>query len=408
MKYLENLNLHVFGLLCSNCILNNCGTTLSDQEDMQLPGLSSDVSADRDGSDAMALPSETDGFDLSDTPTEGSDSLADTASFEEQPNGSGQDLDTGPPLDGSDGSVACNANIECINVTGRVIDADGLGSAVPFGMLVTCEVSGTNEVALDASLWQYGGQTESAFFVSGQRRIQFVPGLPEPQLIRVRTACGATAETTLNVAPPTHETLIVGSWSASLPETTWDADLYVRRDAGDCWNNPAAVMVAWSPEQRLDWGIQGRDSDDPHAGPDARWLPAYESVRCDAPNPSETWEISLRMPLERPSETLSVRLRIWASGELVADELRALNPAFAGKRWWSVGFFNPLIGWSPVEQILADRPMCDSICGGGGSAWPEACNGVDDDCNGTVDDGACTTGICAYIPTLDRFQCVAP
>lgn len=324
-------------------------------------------------------------------------------------------IDSGTPTDSADAGegvtdletgAACNPVVLCSpgSIFREAAAANPL--LVEAGSLFTCLASDGGEPVLSDWSLSGGESPETRTDITAWTLSVAIPGVVE---IAAVTGCGTMAPVRIEVLAPPAGTLIVASWAALADGFDFDADLYVRPNATACWDRSSETLVAWTGGRTLDWGVSGDESDDPHAGPDSRWSPGFEQVRCEQPSPTEVWEIGIQVPSMIPAALGPVRLRIWSAGSLIADQSRTWSPGAGGDRWWNVGSLQSGDGWILDGSTSADLARCGNPCDGGGTAWPEYCDGVDNDCNGTVDDSACSPGsVCLFIAEFDDYRCLAP
>lgn len=391
-----------------------CGTSPKSSSDDVVVG-SEDTTAQFDGSDPAeadssgldSMPVVDSGDDLdsapdSDTnPTE--DGSQDVPADSDHETGLTDSDDGGPDLETE---PACEPVVACSPGAEFSAAAAANPLLIEAGSLFTCVA--TDRGAPLLSDWSLVAEGSSSAKTEVSRWTLSV-ATPGSAQMATTSVCGATAPVAIEVLAPAVGTLIVASWTALNEGFDFDADLYVRPNAAACWNRPSETLVAWTEGKTLDWGVASETRDDPHAGSDSRWSPGLERVRCDQPSPTEVWEVGVRVPSTIPDELGPVRLRIWSAGSLVADVSKSWPPGGGGDRWWQVGSLQGGSTWSPDDLTFADREQCADPCDGGGFGRPEYCDGVDNDCDGTVDDNACSAGsACLFIAEFDEYRCLAP
>lgn len=210
-----------------------------------------------------------------------------------------------------------------------------------------------------------------------------------------------------SVAPTEGVLDVAVSWESSEGDVlTPDVDLHVLQSGGACWGDRLQDLHFGSPET-LDWGVLGFDDDNPRRGGDGRGTVGREYAAAMAIGEGEQWWILVDVS---PSELspVNVRVDVTGNGSFYWSGVRS----FDSDRVWSIGVMSEE-RFATLDALRDTPPACSpDLCANGEPSAPETCNGIDDDCDGSIDespetcinDGRDSNQVC--VEARGRFACV--
>lgn len=323
-----------------------------------------------------------------------------------------------PPDDGGDVAVdpPLTDTCELLTITCTIEDAvvsSPVSLALPQNVAV-CQLGG--QATPETLMWslRINGEDRLMDGPTRQTRTEVVAEFPgTAQLVVSTPACEVPGPTFVFLPPPT------GWWFGlawDVPdrrsaEVFVDMDLHVLQGADVCWLDRQRDLH-YGSSNTLDWGTIGEPADNPHRGADTRVSPGVETSWTTQISTQETWELGAHARTATESEPVEGRLVIYRNGE----ELAAFQQTFTSPGYWRIASVNEQ-GVVPIQLVSETIPACTPpvpIECDGRVAAPETCNGIDDDCDGDVDESpeACaeheTPRICQFFPqTPDyAYRCI--
>ncbi|MFT6395722.1 MAG: hypothetical protein ACJAYU_000464 [Bradymonadia bacterium] len=296
-----------------------------------------------------------------------------------------------------------SAAVECFNEDGPV----GEELTLAASQLVTCELVGAQDDPIVEWSWEVVQLGRFEMQVTrASNAVDIEPGFLGTGDLVARFGSCTTVGPTLIVGPPEAGLFAYLMWSSTADsDARTDLDLHLLRDPV-CWFDPDEDLHHGS-ESWLDWGTPNDPAGDVRRGVDARSVPGMEFVAADSIAGEETWVFGVESRVEAGT-VVSAAVSFYLDGTSLAQVERELT----GPGVWTVGTFSDELTIS--DEIAAEPPACGPRpCEATG---PEVCNGLDDDCNGAVDEhpttceneGAAPGSVCAYLPGLEEYACVEP
>lgn len=325
--------------------------------------------------------------------------------------GVGDALDVGPPTCG-------DARVECRASDGTVVTNYTMSE---FDAEVVCALVGpssiTNNSTWSAS-WPDGYRIAIGYdAVQAGQDVELRGGMPTGTADWTVRAGDCTWEAvTITYGPPAEGILIELRWTTldgTLEEVWTDLDLHVRRNDDACWFDDDDDLHYGARSSSLDWGVRGDNVDNPRIGYDVTTAPGVETVFSQSQSNSEGWTVAFeaRLPGET-SAAVRATLNVYVDGERVAQVAEEVGePVFV------VAVRLDQAAATTEVARFASAPLCAPVfCDDGRPAVDEICNGVDDDCDGTVDEHheACRTESggdtfrCVFLPdtAVEPWRCV--
>lgn len=204
---------------------------------------------------------------------------------------------------------------------------------------------------------------------------------------------------------PIGDVHVVLAWGSDAPEGTLsNYDLHLLRSPSSCWGNVDDDLHA-SGAASLDWGEPSDPSDDVYRGRDGVFIPAEEVAWSPSLPVDDIWTVGIRIPPAPVNALLTV---------YTADTppvLLPVRPATAG--WLTAVAIDPDGSIEVVERYESMMPECSTrTCDDGSIPGSEVCNGIDDDCDGIVDEPAeaCDgdTFQCFFVESVSEYRCLQP
>lgn len=200
----------------------------------------------------------------------------------------------------------------------------------------------------------------------------------------------------------------------------YDAELWISRSPPLCSADTQRIANSYRENVTYDWGVRGDPTDDPRLmrrtpRSDSQQIQAADGLFvADAPHPSETWTLSVATRGTWSDLRLTVG---WAGRTLHEAVIDGTSPI----EWLVVGSVS-FDGEAAFHEVLASgvRPQgCGSLltdppdCATEGPFPAEICDGVDNDCDGLIDEApeACMgqpiqPSNCAYVQSADFWICL--
>lgn len=295
----------------------------------------------------------------------------------------GQEIgDTGAVRDAAnvDESVTCVLTPAPTNVTRFELRGFEVGESTPLFEDVFDSYRAFN---VSGGAWRVGTHFLEVRVQSGERTCEFV----------------TPAVTT---TPASDQIVVMLDWS----EAT-DNDLHLTRTDRPCWGVDETHHSVLNAPNFVDWGVRFESEDDPNASLDA-------ATGADGPermywrrHAEEPWTIGVAaLPGDAVGPT-TARVRLYDHGRRLLDVSRT----FESSAFWEVATIEN--GRVEVIDDPAAAPPGECTCADGTELQPETCNGLDDDCDGVIDDvdEVCLNqeglpyGVCAYINEEIGYAC---
>jgi hypothetical protein len=357
--------------------ISACGTSPGSTETIVPHGGETDVGnepTDVSSPDDAVVDSGADSENIGDTePSEDTDDVI-------------RDISEDELADSTTDSGVCEvATIQCSNVVGEAVTGT-TELNVPRSSDIECRLlSASNLTEPVRWVWQSEGDTRVTIAESPSSEDTvsfFAPTLASGQIYALFGECEVPGPR-IQFSELTDVDGIYVSWVGEgyTDFVSPDVDLHVRQSADACWNDVRRDLFT-TLQSTPEWGEPAEPRDNPTRGTDSRGATGIELATWTSISSSEMWAAGVEIRPLIEGQSVTVNVLVVRNGAAALEATRR----FEQQAWWNFTLVDD-DSTDGIDDVTFTAPECAprGTCDGR-PIVDETCNGLDDDCDGTIDE----------------------